>query len=157
MSMRSSVPFATLLLAAACQSSPTAALGDADRAAIRALDATFVKLVLAGDWPALAVAYYAPDAIVMPPNEGLATGRAGIEASLKGWPPVQSMTLHSDDIVGAGDLAYARGTWEMTVKTPQGPVADKGKCLAIFRRQPDGSWKAVRDIWNSDLPANGGK
>ena len=74
-------------------------------------------------------------------------------ALLKAFPDVTHMELASTDIVGVGDLAYARGAWSMTFRTPAGEQKDQGKCLAIFRRQADGSWKAERDIWNSDLPA----
>ena len=33
------------------------------------------------------------------------------------------------------------------------PVKDKGKYLTVWKHQPDGTWKIVRDINNSDLPA----
>jgi len=34
------------------------------------------------------------------------------------------------------------------------PGKDRGKYLEIFRKQTDGTWKCIRDIWNSDLPAS---
>jgi hypothetical protein len=43
----------------------------------------------------------------------------------------------------------------MTV-TPPGaaePVGDEGKYVEIWRKQPEGSWKVVLDIFNSDLAA----
>ena len=27
------------------------------------------------------------------------------------------------------------------------------KVVTIWRRQPEGSWKILREIWNSDLPS----
>lgn len=55
------------------------------------------------------------------------------------------------EIDGAGDLAYARGTFSWTFRVGEGePVSDAGKWIAIWRRQPDGSWLASHDIWNSD-------
>jgi len=30
---------------------------------------------------------------------------------------------------------------------------DKGKYVTVYRKQPDGKWKVVADIFNSDLPA----
>lgn len=137
----------------ACQSAPKAELAAADVAAIRALDATFCKLVVDGDWAQLAKTYYTADAVVMAPNAPVANGHAELITLLKAFPDVTHMELASTDIVGVGDLAYARGAWSMTFQTPAGELKDQGKCLAILRRQADGSWKAERDIWNSDLPA----
>jgi ketosteroid isomerase-like protein len=42
----------------------------------------------------------------------------------------------------------------MTIKTASGPeVHDEGKYLVVYRRQQDGQWRAIADIFNSDLPA----
>ena len=32
------------------------------------------------------------------------------------------------------------------------PMKDHGKYVEIFKKQADGTWKVVADIWNSDLP-----
>jgi ketosteroid isomerase-like protein len=54
----------------------------------------------------------------------------------------------------AGDLAYIVGTNEITVNDAEGnPVITPGKWVAVWKKQPDGSWKTVLDIWNSDGPA----
>jgi ketosteroid isomerase-like protein len=58
------------------------------------------------------------------------------------------------EVARSGDLAYTRGAYQLSFKSPQGTqVTDQGKYLTVYRRQPDGSWKAVEDIFNSDLPA----
>ena len=42
----------------------------------------------------------------------------------------------------------------VTTTDPQGnPVTDRGKYVVVWKKQPDGSWKAISDIFNSDLPA----
>ena len=42
----------------------------------------------------------------------------------------------------------------MTIQPKSGkPVQDRGKFLTVWKKQPDGSYKAIRDIFNSDLPA----
>ena len=33
------------------------------------------------------------------------------------------------------------------------PVADRGKFVEVWKKQADGKWKVVADIFNSDLPA----
>jgi len=46
------------------------------------------------------------------------------------------------------------GTYSMTKSSPidKKLVTDRGKYLTIFKRQPDGNWRAVADMANSDLP-----
>jgi ketosteroid isomerase-like protein len=41
----------------------------------------------------------------------------------------------------------------MTLQSKSGkPTHDVGKYLTVWKRQPDGSYKAIRDINNSDGP-----
>ena len=45
-------------------------------------------------------------------------------------------------------------TFERQFQNPKGElVQDRGKAILICKKQPDGSWKGVADIFNSDLPA----
>jgi ketosteroid isomerase-like protein len=129
-----------------------AGLSEADRTAVRQGCESFANLLNAKDFKG-AAALYAEDAIVLPPNQAAVEGRAAIQAFLEAFPPFSNFQLKSLEIEGRGDLAYERGTNSMTV-TPAGaaPIEDRGKYVAIWRKQADGSWKCVRDIWNSDLP-----
>ncbi len=139
-----------LALSVGCQG--PAGLPEAEQAAIRQAEASFVKLVNARDWKG-AVAAYAEDSIVLLPNQAAAQGKAAIQAWLEALPPLSDFQLHGVEIEGRGDLAYCRGTYSMRV-APAGaaPIEDRGKYIAIWRKQADGSWKVLRDIWNSDLP-----
>ena len=153
----------TLLLASlfaflpACQCTQAApGFTEADRTAIHALDASFARLAVAGDYKALVELFYAEDALFLAPNAPAATGRAGIEAALRSMPPITKFKLQSDDIDGTGDLAYSRGRYALTMAPPGAPpIDDQGKSLVVLRRQKDGSWKAIRDMFNSDLPLPG--
>ena len=60
------------------------------------------------------------------------------------------------DAAGSGDLAYTQGTYSMTASDPKtkAPVTEKGKYLTVYRKQADGSWKAVEDTFMGDAPAN---
>jgi uncharacterized protein (TIGR02246 family) len=129
-----------------------AGLSDADRAAIRQSGENYAKSVNAQDSKG-AAALYADDAIVLVPNHAAVEGRAAIQAWMETPPPVSNFQMQSLETEGQGDLAYDRGTYSVTM-TPAGagPIEDHGKYLTIFRKQADGSWKVVRDIWNSDLP-----
>jgi ketosteroid isomerase-like protein len=67
---------------------------------------------------------------------------------------LHKLILRTDKIEVAGDLAYGIGRLQMTIKTASGPeVHDEGKYLVVYRRQQDGQWRAIADIFNSDLPA----
>ncbi len=138
-----------LVLSVGCQG--PAGLSEADRTAIRQGDENYVKLANAKDFKG-AAALYAEDAIVLPPNQAAVQGRAAIQAALE-TSPVSNFQLQILEIEGRGDLAYERGTYSETVTTTgAAPIEDRGKYLTIWRKQADGSWKMLRDIWNSDLP-----
>jgi ketosteroid isomerase-like protein len=58
------------------------------------------------------------------------------------------------EVAKNGDLACVSGTYEETMTDASGkPSRDRGKYVEIFKKQPDGTWKSIVDIWNSDLPA----
>ncbi len=139
-----------LVLSVGCQG--PAGLSEADQTAIRQVEENYVKLANAKDFKG-AAALYADDAIVLLPNQAAFQGRAAIQAWMEAPPPLSNFQMKSLEIEGRGDLAYDRGTYSMTV-TPAGaaPIEDHGKYLTIWRKQADGSWKVLRDIWNSDLP-----
>jgi hypothetical protein len=45
------------------------------------------------------------------------------------------------------------GAYQMTTKSPRGQlVEDHGKFLEVWKKQADGKWKVVADVYNSDLP-----
>jgi uncharacterized protein (TIGR02246 family) len=139
-----------LVLSLGCQG--PAGLSEADRTAIRQGQENYVKLANARDSKGIA-ALYAEDAIVLPPSQAAVQGRAAIQAWAEAHPLFSNFQVQILEIEGRGDLAYDRGTYSETV-TPAGaaPIEDHGKYLTIFRKQADGSWKCVRDIFNSDLP-----
>jgi len=142
-----------ILVLAACRVAPPA-LSEADKTAIRAATDSFVVYARArrnADSPML----YTENASFMPPNAAIAEGRAAIQAWLGAFPPMSEFSLTPVEIDGRGDLAYVRGTYAMTIVGPDGhPVGkDHGKFLEIRRRQPDGKWLIVADMYNSDLPA----
>ena len=152
-------PFRVLsaaLLVAGCRSATPAGLSDADKAAIQkgTADSELHFNAKPADFKAHAVAYYAPDAIFMPPNGEAIQGAEAIGAWMAGYPAISNTKFAIVDMDGANGIAYVHGTYEMEV-TPPGataPVHDRGKYLEIWKKQSDGSWKVVRDMFNSDLP-----
>ena len=51
----------------------------------------------------------------------------------------------------SGDLGFTTGTYEDSYDGDGGQrVHEVGKYVCVWRRQKDGSWKAIHDTWNSD-------
>lgn len=103
------------------------------------------------------VSYYASDASVYPQAMPIATGSAAIRdamtkiASLPGFS--LQWTAVKADVSASGDLGYTSGTYEMSRDSVAGtPMIEKGKYVAIWKKQPDGQWKAAEDIFNADAP-----
>jgi ketosteroid isomerase-like protein len=144
---------AAITVAAGCQPQP-AALSSADIAAIRASEEAFTQNGRTRKDSANA-ALYSENAVLMPPHEPALTGRPAIRRWLAAFPPMSDFGLTVVEIDGRGDLAYVRGTYALTIaasgKTPALP--DHGKYVEVRRKQADGSWLIVLDIFNSDLPA----
>ena len=130
----------------------------ADEQALRDLDAQWSKAAEAKDLDKT-VSYYADDAIVMPPNASAATTKEAIRSAWKEMLTTPGAAISwkatKVEVAQGGDLAYVSGTYEETMTDASGQsVKDHGKYVEIFKKQADGTWKVVADIWNSDLPAS---
>jgi|SRR5579862_1216810 len=148
---------ALLSFTLACQPQAPPDTRAADESAVRDLDAQFSKAASAKDADG-ASSYYAEDAVLMPPNAPIATGEA-IRSFWKGFVASPGFTVAwkatKAEVARSGDLAYLTGTYELTVNDARGkPVNDRGKYVEVWRKQADGKWKAVADIFNSDLAAS---
>lgn len=158
------VMVALLVLGAACQPAPKTetmggesaiapvGLSGEDEAAIRAVDAEWARAASAGEGNAVA-ALYTSDATVLPPMEpphqGEAAGKYWIDV-LNGFSGPTELTTTA--VEGQGDLAYAVGGYRQTL-TPKKAGAkslptEEGKYIEVFKKQADGSWKIVYDMWS---------
>jgi uncharacterized protein (TIGR02246 family) len=135
----------------------TAAAGDTKiEQDLRDLDAKWSAAAAAKDIDKT-VSYYSEDAVVMPPNAPSAKTRETIRTAWKEMLTTPGAAIRwkttKVEVAKAGDLACVSGTYEETMTEASGkPVKDHGKYVAIFKKQADGTWKVVADIWNSDLP-----
>ena len=125
------------------------------RPAIDSANARFATAMTTGDTATLA-GTYGDDAILMPPGQKAVHGRADIAKTFAGMgaqAKISDAKLTTTDLIVSGDYAMETGTYEMTV-TPKGAkaVKDAGKYETVWKKQPDGGWKLIRDIWNSDNP-----
>jgi len=143
------------LTSTACQppAQEAGTLSEEDIGAIEGIIQQYVQAMLAKDlnaWTDL----WTEDAVMMPPNSPALEGREAIIQDLMAGPAPTEFVLDVLDIDGAGDVAYVRGTYSitMTVAGVPEPVRDEGKYLSILMRQPDATWLFSVDTWNSDLP-----
>jgi uncharacterized protein (TIGR02246 family) len=152
--------FACLALFALAAACTTADRRDADIKAVKAVEAAWVKDVATKDEGKFA-SYYSSDASFLMPNMPAITGRDNIEAALKPMlaDPNFALTFQATraEASKGGDFVYTLGTYSMTMSSPtdKKPVTDKGKYLTVYKRQANGNWKAVADMFNSDMPARG--
>jgi len=146
---------ALLLLTTACkQQAPDTRV--ADEQTVRNLDAQWSKMAGARDLDGT-VGYYSDDAVLLPPNEPIVTGKQAIRVS---WVSLLSPNnalgwqANKVDVARSGDLAYVVGSYTLTTRDAEGkPVVDRGKTIEVFKKQADSTWKVVADMYNSDLAA----
>jgi ketosteroid isomerase-like protein len=157
---------ALVLLTPACRPAPPAdgagsavkaALRPADLAAILKADSAFAIAANSGSLDGI-VALYAEDASLLPPNEPAAKGQQAIRQYWGRFLDAYTLRfeLSTDEMDGRSDLAYVRGHYTLTAspKAKGGTaVSDQGKFVEVLKRQADGSWRYVIDIFNSDMPA----
>jgi ketosteroid isomerase-like protein len=131
-------------------------LTDNDRKSFQqAFDRTLAKFQApVKDWPDFVRSTYDEQAMVMPPDAPAAEGHEAILAFFYAFPPFSDHRQESLELDGAGNLLYSRDRFEVTITAPGAPpAAYTGKALTVWRRQPDGDWKMLREIWNFDSPA----
>ncbi len=152
--------FAACVAIAACTQqtpqtpSPQQDTRAADETAIRAASAEWAKVAAAKDLEKT-LSYYAEDASMFPPNMPIMTGP---DARRKTWqallsPPelVFANAATKVEAARSGDLAYETGTFEESFKDAAGkPVRVVGKYVVVWKKQANGQWKAVADIFNTD-------
>jgi uncharacterized protein (TIGR02246 family) len=146
---------AVIFIASGCGEKTPPDTRAADESTIRALDAQWAKAAAARDVDG-SVSYYSDDASLLGPNAPIASDKAGIRAawaSLLGPDTSLSWQASKVEVSRSGDLAYVQGVYQMTSKDARGKTtADNGKFVEVWKKQADGKWKTVADIFNSDLP-----
>lgn len=125
-------------------------------AAVAAIWDEYEASVIAGDidrW----IAQWTDSGVQMPPNEPFVEGKENIYARVganMAAGPTDAFVITPLETTSAGDWAYSRGVY--TVTFPLGDSGEQGfldgKFMTILQRQPDGTWKIHRDIFNSNVP-----
>lgn len=149
------LPFISVVIVAmtitSCTNNNTAGISDADKAAITK-SATEINQAFNNtkDYKAYVNAYYAEDATILYPNNEAVKGRDAIMAAFSTLDSDLNLTPTILDINGKGDLAYVYGTVKM--ETNARAELDHGKYIEIWKKQEDGKWKVIYDIFNTSVP-----
>lgn len=146
-----------VVVVAGCASSP-------DR--INVADEAGTLMRLSREWSQVAgsgdlertLSYWADDAVMMPPGQPPIRGKAAIRkfvessASIPGfsvkWEPLEA------HVSASGDMAYLIERNQFSFRDPSGSVVtESNKVVTVWRKQRDGTWKNVIDMWNADPTA----
>jgi ketosteroid isomerase-like protein len=131
---------------------------DKDLAELASYNKRYLQSINDGDIATLS-SLTAEEHIMIPPGRTPIVGKAANDAGNgrafeqnkfdEKWFPLETVV--------AGDWAYERGTFSTEVMPKSGAAGRKvtGNYLRIYRRQSDGHWKMIRDMFNSDQPAGG--
>jgi len=103
------------------------------------------------------VAFYADDAVMIPPNAGRVEGIDGVRNYRFGF--IENLSVDTQfatirvDVSAGGDVGWTLAMVEVTFTDADGqPASDRIRDFHVWKRQADGSWKVVVDIWNSERP-----
>lgn len=102
------------------------------------------------------LSHYADDAYFVAPGSKAASGSTAIRKVYADATADQNFAISfsSDkiDVSNSGDMAYARGrfTEKYTDPKTQKVMTDSGSYVTVYKKQPDGSWKAEEDFAASD-------
>jgi ketosteroid isomerase-like protein len=102
------------------------------------------------------LSFYADDAWVYPQNAPIAKTadeRRAVWAQFFGMPGAENMEgdIARLEVARSGDLAVQFGTFAMTMNDKSGkPVTENEKNVVTWKKQADGKWKVIADIWNTD-------
>jgi ketosteroid isomerase-like protein len=129
-----------------------------DLAAIEAFNQAYLKAINDEDIAALSALTTEGHIMLMPGRAPLVGKAANDEANGRAfeqfdfdetWTPVETVV--------SGDWGHQRGTFTTIIKSKDGsaPREVSGNFLRIYQRQPNGEWRMIRDMFNSDSPPQG--
>jgi uncharacterized protein (TIGR02246 family) len=98
------------------------------------------------------------DAVIMPPGGKVVRGRAEMDAGFERMKESMSQVevleyvLGFEEVKVLGDYAFEWGTIRGAMRSKDGGEVEHStyKVMRILQKQPDGSWKVHRSIWNNN-------
>lgn len=155
-SRSSGILLAALVVTSCGGEGPGDAASSDAAAALRTADSSLQLAVTARDAERTA-AFYADDAVMLPVAEPMVEGRTAIREE---WRHVfaipgyaSSISLEAAVASPDGILGYTRGTYQSPMLGLDGQqVVERGKWVSVWKRDAEGRWRIVVDIYNTDSP-----
>jgi uncharacterized protein (TIGR02246 family) len=146
---------ALALALSACNQAPppTPDTRTADAQTLRDLETANQKDWAAKDADKIAN-FYAEDAVLYTPGAPPVKGKAAIRTALGDMLKDPSMTLayatERAEASKGSDIGFTAGSYTMTMTDPKTKKVknSKGSYLTVFKKQSDGTWKAIEDMTN---------
>ena len=131
---------------------------ESDLASLRLAANTYHQAASAKDRAAV-VALYDENALMVPPNADLVEKLEGVQGYRFGFLETPGVELQFEilraEISTSGDIGWTLSIGDITINNPEGPPGrDIIRDFHTWKKQTDGSWKVVVDMWNSELPIN---
>jgi ketosteroid isomerase-like protein len=146
-----------VMVLAACAAAPPSFDAEAEAAELMRISREWSDVAGSGDLEAT-LAYWADDAVMMPPGMPPLKGKQAIREFVEGsanipgfaisWEPLEAHVSPS------GDFAYLLERNQFSFQDSTGQqVTEWNKVVTVWRKEVDGSWKNVIDMWNTDPTA----
>ena len=126
----------------------------AEESAILEADSTWAALAKEGKEVDKIISYWSDDAVVLPPGQPAVKGKNALRRMVEDSKniPGFSITWKSSDLHFSpdGKMAYMNGENLMSMNDSTGnKISTPGRGYTIWRKETDGNWKCVVDIWNN--------
>jgi ketosteroid isomerase-like protein len=118
-------------------------------------DAEWAAVASEGNDVERMLSYWTEDARIYPPGLPVVSGKAALRAYVQSALAIPGFhitwTTSDASISPDGQLAYLLSRNAVTLTGPQGrPITAHGRAVTVWRRDPDGVWRCVIDIWNEE-------
>lgn len=123
------------------------------RSEVEQVCAAFARHANAKDVDALVRDFYTDDAVLLPPGIPAIKGGKAIHGFWKGMVDAGAadVSLQTVTVESSGDFAYEVGEARFTMPDGKGGKSPQSlKYLVVFKRQTNGKFLAVADIFNSN-------
>lgn len=128
------------------------------QAALLEADRSWADAYATADDPTAAIVrQLAEDVRLLAPEMPLVTGKesfGGVFEKMQSLPGFQlRWTPSTAEASSEADLGFTIGTYTISLDSPdRKPTSIEGKYLTVWRKQEDGSWKVIADMFNPNAP-----
>ena len=127
-------------------------LADSAKQEIDALTSQWVAAFKARDFATIE-SLMAPDSLLLAPGNPPIQGAKAVVETWKAWGALPNVAItfggQRVEAAASGDLAYDYGSYTFAFDSDQGPFAEEGKYIVVWKKI-DGAWMVAADIFNNN-------